>query len=490
MRRQPMIPPTPSLLKHPTVNRREMLRAGGIGLMGLSMSDVTALRAQAAHTGAPQPPVKSVIYIFLSGGLSQHESFDMKPEAADSIRGEFRPIDTATPGIQISEHLPMLAQRSRHWALVRSLTHGHNEHSNGHHIMLTGRSEMPRGFNPSKPMPTDDPTFASIVSATVQGKNHLPSAAVIPETFIHASGRVIPGQFAGIMGPQRDPWVIDAAAKCKKCGACPNCFDHQQRDWEHTGDPVFESPNLRLPDQLTSQRLGRRLDLMQIVEDGQRHLDRAADVAAMDRNRQTAISLLTSGKVRKAFDVHAEPDEVQEAYGKNRFGWSLLMARSLIEVGVGMVQVNLGRNESWDTHGNIFPHLKNHLFPPTDRAVSALIDDLEQRGLLDSTLIVMAGEFGRTPKISRLARFYKYPGRDHWGAVQSVFFAGGGVRGGTVIGSSDSIGGYPQDLPQRPENMAATIYDALGIHREAAWYSSLNRPHFVYHADPIAGLIG
>ncbi len=476
-------------LQHPTVNRREMLRAGGIGLLGLSLADVTALRAQAAPHAA-LPPVKSVIYIFLSGGLSQHESFDMKPKAADLVRGEFQPIDTNTPGIQICEHLPLLAKRSEKWAIVRSLTHTRNEHSDGHHVMLTGRSDMPRGFNPSKPMPTDHPALASIVSELVQGQNHLPSAAVIPETFIHASGRVIPGQFAGIMGAQHDPWVIDAATKCKQYGACPNCFDHQERDMQHTGDPVYESPNLRLPDQLTSQRLSRRLELMQLVEDRQRHLDTFANVDSMDRTRQTAISLLTSGKVRQAFDVHSEPEHVQAAYGKNRFGWSLLMARKLVEIGVGMVQVNLGRNETWDTHGNIFPHLKNHLFPPTDLAVSALLDDLADRGMLDSTLIVMAGEFGRTPKVSRLAQFYKRPGRDHWGAVQSVFFAGGGVRGGTVIGSSDATGGYPQDSPQKPENMAATIYNALGIPHDAAWYSTDNRPHHIYHANPIEGLIG
>lgn len=478
----------PSPWQHPTISRREVLQAGGIGLMGLSMSDVAALRSQAAHSGAQKPPVKSVIYIFLSGGLGQHDSFDMKPEATDTIRGEFQPIDTKTPGIQICEHLPMLAQRSDKWALVRSLTHKHNEHSQGHHIMLTGRSKPPLFFNGSKPQKTDYPAIASVVKEMVEGNNHLPSAAVIPETLVHSTGRVIPGQFAGLMGPQRDPWVIDAATKCRQFGACPNCFDHQERWHKHRGTPVYEAPNLRLPESLTSRRLDQRLELMKIVENERRHLDRTAPVATMDRHRQTALSLLTSGKVQQAFDVHAEPDAMQEAYGKNRFGWSLLMARKLVEIGVGMVQVNLGRNETWDTHGNIFPSLKNHLFPPTDRAVSALLDDLEARGMLDSTLIVMAGEFGRTPKISHLSQFYKRPGRDHWGAVQSVFFAGGGVKGGTVIGSTDAIGGYPQDLPQTPENMAATIYNALGIPQDADWYDTEDRPYAVYHAEPIEGL--
>ncbi|MGN6544300.1 MAG: DUF1501 domain-containing protein, partial [Aureliella sp.] len=182
-------------------------------------------------------------------------------------------------------------------------------------------------------------------------------------------------------------------------------------------------------------------------------------------------------------------DKTLDRYGRNSFGWSLLMARQLVSVGVSLVQVNLGNNESWDTHGNAFPHLKNNLFPPTDRAVSALLDDLHSTGELDETLIVMAGEFGRTPKISHLAQHYKLPGRDHWGAVQSVLFAGGGVRGGNVIGRSDAIGAYPADHPVSPEDFAATIYHALGIPRSAAWHDAADRPHAVYYGEPIAGLM-
>jgi uncharacterized protein (DUF1501 family) len=164
------------------------------------------------------------------------------------------------------------------------------------------------------------------------------------------------------------------------------------------------------------------------------------------------------------------------------------MARRLVEAGVNLVQVNLGNNESWDTHGEAFPHLKDKLLPPTDKALSALLDDLSESGMLDGTLIVMAGEFGRTPKLSHLSNFYKKPGRDHWGAVQSVFFAGGGVKGGTVIGSSDKLGGFPATQPQKPENMAATIYRALGIPDVAVWHDDLDRPHPIYHGEPIAGL--
>src|SRR5205085_10020907 len=191
-----------------------------------------------------------------------------------------------------------------------------------------------------------------------------------------------------------------------------------------------------------------------------------------------------------AFDIaHASARDL-DRYGRNSFGWSLLLARRLVEVGVNLVQVNLGNNESWDTHGEIFPRLKENLLPPADQSVSALLDDLHESGLLDSTLVVMAGEFGRTPKISTLSQFYKGPGRDHWGAVQTVFFAGGGVRGGTVLGSSDKNGGYPASDPQTPENMAATIYSALGIPAAAMWTDAENRPHPIYYGEPIRGLTG
>jgi uncharacterized protein (DUF1501 family) len=180
---------------------------------------------------------------------------------------------------------------------------------------------------------------------------------------------------------------------------------------------------------------------------------------------------------------------VQDRYGRNSFGWSLLMARRLVEAGVNLVQVNLGNDETWDTHGNAFPHLRDSLFPPTDKAISALLDDLDQSGLLEHTLIVMAGEFGRTPKITLLPSHYKQPGRDHWGPVQSVFLAGGGVQGGRVIGATDGIGAYPITDPQRPENLAATIYHSLGIPATMSWQDEVGRPHHVYAGEPIPGLV-
>src|SRR5579872_4381896 len=472
--------------QHPRLNRRVAMQAGAIGLVGLGMNHLEALRAAPAVRSDDSPTGKgrarAAIYIFLSGGLAQHDSFDPKPEAPAEIRGEFQPIATNTPGIQICEHLPLLAQRSHLWALCRSLSHPSNDHSAGHHIMLTGRSAVPPGFNPSVPMATDWPSIASVAGALTQPRNNLPPAVVLPEKLIHNSRRVIPGQFGGIMGPRRDPWFIDASPFSSLAyGAYPEYeFDHQERA-NMPRRAAFQAPNLTLPEGFGASRLDMRMKLLRSIDRQRADLERFAAIEGFDRHRQGAISLLTDKRIRDAIDVTTAPPETQERYGKNSFGWSLLMARRLVEAGVNLVQVNLGNNESWDTHGEAFPHLKEMLLPPTDKALSALLDDLKESGLLDSTLIVMAGEFGRTPKITHLPQHYKLPGREHWGAVQTVFFAGGGVRGGTVIGSSDKIGAFPAMGRQTPENMAATIYRALGLPPTIAWHDELNRPHHVYH---------
>jgi uncharacterized protein (DUF1501 family) len=233
--------------------------------------------------------------------------------------------------------------------------------------------------------------------------------------------------------------------------------------------------------------LGQRVELLKMIERQQRTLDGMANVEEFDRYRQRAISMLADGKMAKVFDVTNAEAKTLDRYGRNSFGWSLLLARRLVEAGVNLVQVNLGNDETWDTHQAAFRNLKHFLLPPLDRSLSALIDDLDASGLLGDTLIVMAGEFGRTPKISTIPGAV-YPGRDHWGAVQTVFFAGGGIRGGTVVGSSDKIGGYPASDPQRPENMAATIYQSLGLPRHATWRDMLDRPIPVYNGEPIRGL--
>lgn len=482
----------PQVYEHPggLVTRRTAIQAGAIGLLGLGVNHVAALRAMAAANDDAKryPKAKSVIFIFLSGGLAQQDSFDPKPDAPDNIRGEFDPIKTATTGVHICEHLPRLAKRSNKWALVRSLTHPYNEHSQGHMVMLTGRTPLPRGFDASNPTPTDWPSIAAIAADRLAPRNNLPPAVVLPDKIVHRTGRVIPGQFAGLMGKQRDPWFVECSPyHPEHYGAYPDYLFHHPDGKQADPRLVFQAPRFSLPQGLTKPRVAKRDALRKELEAQRQYLDRSAAAQEFDRYRQSAIDLLLNGKVHDAFDIAKADPRRLDAFGRHSFGLSLLMAAQLVEAGVGLVQVNLGNNETWDTHQAAFHNLEHYLLPPMDQSVSALIDDLDARGLLDETLIVMAGEFGRTPKIFNIPKA-RLPGRDHWGAVQTVFFAGGGVRGGTVIGASDKHGAYPAESPQKPENFAATIYDALGLPPQVAWYDQLDRPHFVYHGEPIQGL--
>ncbi len=483
-----MSTPRSSMPQHVRFNRRLAVQAGAIGICGLGMNHVAGLSAMAARNERPQAKAKSVIYLFLSGGLGQLDSFDMKPDAPDNVRGEFNPIATKTPGLQICEHLPMLAQRSDKWSLVRSFAHPYPLHSQGHTAMLTGRTMMPPGYDPSKPRPTDFPSIAAIANAVTPSRNNLPPAVVLPETLIHRSGRVIPGQFAGEMGAHREPMFLELCKfNSNAYGAYPTyAFHHATGKIEMT-DFEFQAPNLSLPQGMDTARFRSRLDLLRHIGAQQALLEQAAESERFDHQRQRAVSLLADKQVQKAFDVAQADPATLDRYGRNSFGWSCLMARQLVEAGVNLVQVNLGNNESWDTHGNAFPNLKDYLFPPTDRAVSALLDDLSERGMLENTLLVMAGEMGRTPRLSTLSAHYKAAGRDHWG-TQTIWLAGGGVRGGNVIGATDKIGAYPITMPQHPENLAATIYQGLGLPREVSWRDETGRPHFVYHAEPISGL--
>lgn len=475
-------------------SRREMLQAGALGLLGLSQLDVMRWRAQAAEAGTALTPPKSVIYVFLTGGASQHDTFDMKPEGPSEYRGEFRPIETKTPGIQICEHLPLLAQRSDRWALVRSLTHRENDHERGTYVMLTGRSEVPGTFRRSTPQSSDHPSITAVAGYATQRRGNVPTSAILPEKIYHSNSGVYPGQLAGMLGARHNPCLLECTDKPHAyhsySGAFPKyLFDLHKGKPSDRDDWKFEVPYLALREGDLQARFQNRLDLLDSISRQRAGLERAAEVARYDDLRQGVVSLMGDAKVQQAFDVRKADPKTLERYGNHSFGWSLLMARRLIEVGVNMVQVNMGNFGSWDLHGNNFPLLKDYLFPPTDQALSALLDDLQASGLLDSTLVVVAGEFGRTPRIFNVApNIYKLPGRDHWAPVQSILLAGAGVRGGTVIGSSDRNGAYPTNDPQTPENFAATIYQALGIPRDADWHDAANRPYHVYQADPIRGL--
>lgn len=475
--------------RHPMMARRAAIQLGAIGALGLGSNHLFGLRQASAASGISNfGRARSCIFIFLSGGLAQHESFDPKPEAPVNIRGEFQPIATRTVGLHICEHLPLLAERSELWAVCRSLTHSSNDHSAGHHIMLTGRSELPRGFQPNGPSQGDHPSLTAIVNRVVKPGNNLPSAVVLPERLVHSTSRVIPGQGAGEMGSNHEPWMIEAASfHNSSYGAFPEySFDHQKRG---VPDPrVFQAPQLTMPHGLGMQSIRSRLELLTSLRSQQQHLQSAAESYQLDRLRESAIAMLTDPSIHSALDVAKINEKRLDRYGRNAFGWSLLMASQLVDIGLPLVQVNLGNNETWDTHGNAFPHLKDQLLPPLDRSVSALLDDLRASGKLEETLVVIASEFGRAPQITHLKEHYALPGRDHWGAVQSILLAGAGVRGGNVIGASDAIGGYPSDQPVGPENFAATIYHSLGISPTAVWQDAQERPHSVYFGQPIEGL--
>lgn len=481
-------------LRHPLVSRRTAVQAGAIGMLGMGMNHLRALQAADSPDQPTPATAKSCVYVFLSGGLAQQDSLDLKPLAPDGIRGEFSPIDTRTPGIQICEHLPLLAERSNDWSILRSLTHPTNDHTLGHYFMLTGRSTKSIGFlGDRKPRPSDWPSIAATVGDALKPRNNLPPSIVLPERLVHWSGGVIPGAFGGLMGQQRDPFFIEASPYGDPMwrGAYPEyTFPNQTKKPPQQADSrQYQAPQLTLNPGLTRGRLDARMSVLQDLDSQRRALEESAAVRKYDQHSESVISLLSDAKVRDAFDVTNADDDTGRRYGRNSFGWSMLMAFRLVAAGVNMVQVNLGNNETWDTHGDAFYRLKERLFPPTDRALCAFLDDLKATGLLDSTLVVVASEFGRTPKLSTLADSYHAAGRDHWGAVQSVLFAGGGVRGGNVVGSSDKIGGYPASSPQSPENMAATIYSALGISRTAHWLDEVDRPHQIYYGDPISELM-
>ncbi|MDB4793799.1 DUF1501 domain-containing protein [Pirellulaceae bacterium] len=473
-------------MQHPNITRRTAVMAGGIGILGMGSGHLSRLHAEVAPDKAK---AKNVIYIFLSGGLAQQDSFDMKPNAPEEIRGEFKPISTQTSGVHICEHLPKLAGISEKWSLVRSLTHPYQEHSQGHMVMLSGRTDLPTGFDLNKPKPTDHPSIAAIAGQLTSTTNNLPPAIVLPEKLIHRTGRVLPGQFAGVMGSRRDPYFLDCSKfNPNSYGSWPTHGFHHARGKETPSGYRFTPPSLDLPTGVSFNKFNERTQLVDLFDKQRRELEELAEVEPFDRFQQRAISLLADGGMRKVFDINDADEKTKNRYGRHTFGWSCLLAKRLVENGVNLVQVNLGNNETWDTHGNAFPNLKNYLLPPMDQAVSALIEDLDQSGMLDSTMIVMGSEFGRTPRIFTLPAAYELPGRDHWGKVQTVLLAGGGINGGRVIGSSDNQGGSPKDDPQLPENLAATIYDALGLPKSASWFDLLDRPIPVFYGNPIKGL--
>ncbi len=461
--------PMPSNLEN-GFTRREWLKIGLSGALALPPlgSRVMGMESPASGFGK----AKGLIMIDLFGGPSHIDIWDMKPKAPDQIRGEFRPIATSVPGMEITEHLPRLASRAHQYAIIRSMSHGDSAHGSASHWMMTGR--RPRALGEVGPTPEDFPSYGSVISRLRDTGGALPPFVALPWV-ITTSTNLVPGQDGGFLGQGMDPFRLSAPAAT---------FE-------------FAPPELRLDPSVTPDRLGRRRGLREA-------LDRVKNVD-IDTLYGRAFDLMASPEVARAFRLDLETPLSRDRYGRDAFGQSLLLARRLIEAGVSAVTVywperteveafnNNGVIDkvavpAWDTHGNHvgatanFPMLRDKLLPPLDLASSALLDDLTERGLLDQTLVVWTGEFGRSPLVNADA------GRDHYGNVFSLMMAGGGVRGGHVHGSSDRFGAYPERDPVNPAQFAASLYHAMGFDPRAEIRDNLNRPFRLAEAEPIAGL--
>lgn len=451
----------------PSISRRSILQLGAWGglaplsLGGLDLLKNSALGNEASDFTPTTGRAKSVILIFQWGGPSQLDTWDPKPDAPAEIRGEFASIDTAVPGIRISEHFPRLSKKTDKLVIVRSMTHTDPAHLSTVHHVLTGHLAPRVNSDADAPSPNDWPFMGSMLSRLLPARGPLPASITMPWVVSHpaAPGGKAPGQHGGWLGHAHDPFYILAD---------PN-------------DPGFRVPGLSLSEDCPPQRLDSRRKLLDELS------------AEIDQNpgnswapvHKKALSAVVSAAARDAFNLNLEKPETRDAYGRNIHGQCLLLARRLVEAGVPLVTVNWhndGQN-FWDTHGQNFRHLKRRLMPPADQGFATLLDDLEARGMLDETLIVWVGEFGRNPKITA-----NNAGREHWPRCYSAVLAGAGVKGGQVYGSSDRFAAYPATLPTSPADLTATMFHALGVPPDHFVRDQLGRPMRITDGEPLLSL--
>jgi Protein of unknown function (DUF1501) len=436
------------------LNRRAILRVGGAGLLGLTMPKLLQAGDQLQSIKAR---AKSVIFLFQWGGPSQLDTFDMKPLAPSSVRSPYRPIASSAPGIEVCELLPEMSKRMHHVSLIRTMTHKMNNHASAGYYALSGHAP-----------PSDDqrlrdsldlyPAYGSVVDHLAPNINGMPTSVSYP--YVIRDGSVVPAQHASFLGKRHDPLLF----------------------LEDPNRAKFSLPELSLPDGLSVERLQQRRELQKLVDQQARLLEYSSEAQGFDDYYQRAISMLTSPEVRQAFDLSTEDSKLRDRYGRTTYGQSCLLARRLVESGVKFVTVYFsdsigGRRVNdggWDTHGfdntRMYEIVNNYQLPITDQTLPTLLDDLESRGLLDETLVVWVGEFGRTPEIN------KNESRDHWPQCYTALLAGGGVKGGYVYGQSDERAKYPAEKPVKPEDLAATIYHLLGIDPNTEIYDRNNRP--------------
>ncbi|MEZ6058793.1 MAG: DUF1501 domain-containing protein [Planctomycetaceae bacterium] len=446
-------------------DRRRLLKVTSMGVIGSALP-AAALRSQAGTT-AESSTAKSVLLVLLSGGPSQLDTLDPKPQAPEEIRGEFRAIHTTIPGISVCEHLPRVSAQMDKWAIVRTLAHREHNHLLATHVALTGRpTPIPRGGSDLDRVESrnDFPNFAAALDFVKPRGDGIPSGMSLPNYLIEGP-LTWPGQHAGFLGTRHDPWQINHD---------PN-------------DPNFQVDSLHLPQDMSGPRLLSRRGLLDRLNECDRQLSADSRARAFLEQQDVAFSLLTSARVAEAFQIHTEDDATRDRYGRNKFGQSLLLSRRLVEAGVPMVQATMGIVQTWDTHVDNWGRLKNTLLPQLDQGLAALMDDLSSKGLLDQTMVIVMGEFGRTPKVSTLPG-QTIPGRDHWAHTYSGLFAGAGIRGGQVLGETDSIAAYPLTRSWTPADVGTTLLSALGVPHDAQVIDPLGRPHYLLNGEVIAPL--
>jgi uncharacterized protein (DUF1501 family) len=429
-------------------SRRTFLRVGGLAAFGLTLPTYLKARAAADSGGSRPPLAKTCILLWMQGGPSHHDTFDPKPDAPAEVRGEFGTVPTTLPGVRFVDPLPMLAKQTDKLAVIRGHDPKNGSHGVADHLMMSGHK-----FNPSLPFPC----FGSVVA-----KERGYADGMLPFVQLgKAIDRRFNGGVAGFLGDQFNPFEVH----------------------EDPSAAAFRVRDLTVGGAAERQRLDRRYAMLSDLENYQRAAEKAADVVkARDEFYEKAHGIITSPAAKKAFDIAAEPEKVRDRYGKNMLGQQCLLARRLVEAGVQFVTVTDG---GWDTHQNNFKSLKDRLLPRLDRGLSALLEDLAARGLLDETLVVWFGDFGRTPKINPTA------GRDHWSTAGCALMAGGGLRAGQVVGATNALGEYVTDNPVAPQDLAATIYHVMGVNLHT-WYKAQDgRPiELCPEGKPVRALVG
>ncbi|HWE36703.1 MAG TPA: DUF1501 domain-containing protein [Isosphaeraceae bacterium] len=441
--------------------RREILTVGGLGLLGATLPKDAS--------GAPIGRAKACIVLFLMGGPPQHSTWDPKPDAPAEVRGEFGPIATNVPGISYSSLLPNCAKVADKLCVLRAVSTGDNAHSSSGYYMITGRPHQPMNFENANPGPPNDaPSVGALVGLMAEPRGGLPGAVTLPHRIFNTDGSVWPGQDAGTLGRARDPWLLNA---------------------KPTADGL-DVREIALPADLDGDRIGRRRDLLDRLAHGLDALERDRMATNLNDRQRQAFDLLRSAGARRAFRLDLEPEAIRARYGASPFGRSVLLARRLVEAGARLVQVNWYRgpdeppdNPCWDSHVKESERLRTVLAPPADQALSALVEDLDRRGLLDETLVVCLSEFGRTPRLEGNG------GRGHWGSVFSIALAGGGIQGGQVYGSSDKVGALPREGRVRPEDLTATVFNLLGISPRAEYRDPLGRPQPLSRGEVLRAIL-